>query len=252
MPTGIIPHMQLDDDSTAAKRLVANIEKRLEALGLSARKASIQAGSGPDLIRDIGRGRIPAADKMHAIARVLQTTVDELMRPGAGVREDVEPYQVESDFPATREVQIAIPGYAQIAVVDVRPGMGGPAEVLDTAQETRLFPNELLTALRARPEDLRFMRVVGPSMTGMLEHDDWVLVNITQRNPSQPAIFMVWDGIGVVCKWVERVYGVQPPRIRLISNNPTFTPFELTIGADENDFAEAMILGRVVWYARAI
>lgn len=66
-------------------RLLAIIDERLQALGLSERKASLNAVGKPDFIRDIRRrGHSPKADKLAALARVLQV-------PPARLLEAVEP-----------------------------------------------------------------------------------------------------------------------------------------------------------------
>jgi SOS-response transcriptional repressor LexA len=66
---GNIPHMSND--------VLERIDRRLEALGLSPRKASIDAGLGPDAIRDLKRKpeSSPTLRTLSALAPVLRTTV---------------------------------------------------------------------------------------------------------------------------------------------------------------------------------
>lgn len=136
--------------------------------------------------------------------------------------------------------------YEPIVFLEIRPGMGGGGYEDLTDASTVLFPSRLVrTQLGARPDELRVVEVEGPSMLPMLESGDQVLVNIAKRNPSQPGIFCLFDGFGIVCKLVERIRGTDPPMLRIISANPLFKPDEVT---EE----EAHIIGRVVWFARRL
>jgi phage repressor protein C with HTH and peptisase S24 domain len=136
--------------------------------------------------------------------------------------------------------------YELITALDIRPGMGGGAyEGIPNASKV-LFPRRLVRdQLGARPDDLRVVEVEGPSMLPMLESGDQVLVNINKRNPSQPGIFCLWDGFGIVCKLVERVPQTDPARLRILSANTAFSPYEIMED-------EANIVGRVVWFARRL
>lgn len=72
-----------------------------------------------------------------------------------------------------------------------------------------------------------------------LSSGDRVIVDRADRDPSQGAIFAVWDGSGVIVKQVEPVRGSDPLRIICKSLNPRYEPFELLL--DEN----AHIIGRI-------
>lgn len=72
-----------------------------------------------------------------------------------------------------------------------------------------------------------------------LSSGDRVIVDRADRDPSQGAIFAVWDGSGVVVKQVEPIRGSDPLRIICKSLNPRYEPFELIL--DEN----AHIIGRI-------
>lgn len=72
-----------------------------------------------------------------------------------------------------------------------------------------------------------------------LSSGDRVIVDRADRDPSQGAIFAVWDGSGVIVKQVEPIRGSDPLRIICKSLNPRYEPFELIL--DEN----AHIIGRI-------
>lgn len=72
-----------------------------------------------------------------------------------------------------------------------------------------------------------------------LSSGDRVIVDRADRDPSQGAIFAVWDGSGVIVKQIEPVRGSDPLRIICKSLNPRYEPFELIL--DENTH----IIGRI-------
>ncbi len=92
---------------------------------------------------------------------------------------------------------------------------------------------------------LAVVEVRGDSMEPTLSSGDRVLVNMTDRQVSQPGIFIIYDGDGTVVKRVEKIPGSSPPRIVLISDNPIHGRYE--IGSDD-----VQIVGRVVWRAGRI
>ena len=148
----------------------------------------------------------------------------------------------------------APPAYAAIPVADVRAGMGGPGAIMsDQPIAYRYFPEEELRALRVKPENLWCHRADGTSMAPDFQDGDLLVIDTSQRNPSPPRIFTIWDGFGLVTKYVERVIGSSPPRVRLLSMNPAFPPYEVTIGdRGELEGEEAFIVGRVVFVQRAL
>ena len=92
---------------------------------------------------------------------------------------------------------------------------------------------------------LRAMSVQGDSMLPTLQDSDTILVDLNQRNPIPPGIFVLHDGMGLVAKRLEHVPFSDPPRVRIISDNTRYSPYECT--ADEIN-----IVGRVRWYGREL
>lgn len=100
--TGIIPndHNQVLRDISVMSQdeLLRRIKDRLKAVGLSERQAVIQANVGIDFIRDMRRrGHSPKAEKLAALARVLQ-------KPPSYFLEALEPDSVSSLVPPLRVV----------------------------------------------------------------------------------------------------------------------------------------------------
>ena len=78
--------------------------------------------------------------------------------------------------------------------------------------------------LRAKPADLRIMHVEGDSMLPTLHHGDIVLVDLARRAPTPPGIFVLHDGMGLVAKRLDHIPNSEPPRVRIISDNPSTRP----------------------------
>lgn len=230
--------MQSDDIGAT---IAAQVRWRMGKAGLNPKSLSKEASLNETYVRDIlvGKSKNPRSRELGQLAKALKCSADDLKTP-----------LPEEHMGNTADLPTPPPDtdddYVEIAYLYLRPGMGGGGyEDLNDAVMVR-FPRRLIRdQLGARPEDIRVVEVEGPSMEPMLESGDQVLVNIAKRNPSQPGIFCLWDGFGIVCKLVERIRNTDPPKVRIISANPVFQPEELT---EE----EAHIIGRVVWFARKL
>ena len=89
------------------------------------------------------------------------------------------------------------------------------------------------------------MHVEGDSMLPTLHHGDIVLVDLARRAPTPPGIFVLHDGMGLVAKRLDHIPNTDPPRVRIISDNPWYSPYEGTA-------EEVNIIGRIRWFAREI
>lgn len=156
--------------------------------------------------------------------------------------DDMEP-------PAHREVASwSVPSeYVPIATLDIRAGAGGGG-IINGAflASPRYFESGFVAhELRAAPEDLCLVEIEGQSMEPLLSHGDTVIVDRRKVNISMEGIFVLFDGDGVVCKWVEIDREKELPTLKIRSENQRFQPYEVLA---EN----CQILGRVVWLSRRL
>lgn len=139
-----------------------------------------------------------------------------------------------------------------VAELDIRAhsGAGGMIEMSEGDEDAVVaryaFPRAHFKAtFGAEPDGINIFEIVGDSMLGTLMPGEKVFVNRNDRMPSPPGIFVVWDGLGLVLKRVSFVPHSDPPRVKIISDNPRYEPYERNLD-------EAYIQGRVIgsWQRR--
>jgi len=220
--------------TTLADRLRA----RARQLGMNAREVAEQARVNRSFVYDIMRGRSehPNLEKLDKVAEAIKVDRRWLLH-GKGEVEGDEPVMDEE-----KEAFVAVPS------VEVTASMGGGKIVADEVEngEPYHFKSSWIThRLRANPANLRIMHVEGDSMMPTLHDGDVVLVDLARTLPTPPGIFVLFDGMGLVAKRLEHIPNSDPPRVRIISDNTFYTPYERT--ADE-----IKIIGRIRWFGREI
>lgn len=117
----------------------------------------------------------------------------------------------------------------------------GRPQATEVAKAEWLFPDSWLRGemrLSGRSTDL--IAIDGPSMLPDLAPGDRVLVDRSNTDPKQDAIFAIRDGDSVIVKHVQLLRNSEPPRIICRSSNPKYEPFELIL-----DGEHVSIIGRV-------
>lgn len=156
---------------------------------------------------------------------------------------DTEPRMVEGT--EGRDVGDIPPGI--ILQVDVSLGMGGGGvthvtDLMSPHGETyaaegikgfwQLPPDVVASLFRVPVHRVRCFEAHGDSMTPTISNGDYVFVDVGHRVPSPPGIYALADALGgVILKRVEisTKRGVDPVRVRLISDNLHHTPEDLTL-----------------------
>lgn len=122
----------------------------------------------------------------------------------------------------------------------------GEGSTGDGDETSMSFSRDLIfNDLRADPEKLLAILAEGNSMQPDFMGGDQILVDTRRTSLAQPGAFCIWDGDGHVIKYIERVQGSDPPRIRIISANGLYEPTERLT-------EEVNIIGRVVWFGRRV
>jgi phage repressor protein C with HTH and peptisase S24 domain len=217
--------------------------------GYSRKKLAEMVRTGETQIVKLERGeRRLTQHWMERIAKALEVEPADLMPKKPSLKADsFDPdAPPEPDLPLGEDSDpLHIPGPMPggIREVDVRASAGTGA-VVDYEGENHIWglPEYWVrTMLNAPPADLRIITIEGDSMISDppkrrdLEPGDKVVVNIADRVPSPPGIFVLHDGLGLIAK---RLYHDEGKVVVASNNNayPTKT----------YDLADVNILGRVV------
>ena len=196
------------------------------------------AGINRSFVYDIMRGRSenPNLEKLDQVAQTLNVERNWLLH-GIG--------DVDGESPIMEDPMEA---FVSIPSVEVTASMGGGNLITDEVENGEPYNFQrswIVHDLKADPANLRIMHVEGDSMMPTLHSGDVVLVDLARRSPTPPGIFVLFDGMGLVAKRLENIPNNDPPKVRVISDNTFYSPYERT--ADE-----VSIIGRIRWFAREI
>lgn len=197
-----------------------------------------RVGTGRSQIVKLERGeRRLTVDWLKRLATALDCQPADLM--------DDDDLHVETvpdlPEPETRHGLVYVPEY------DVRAA-AGDGFVIDEETQKGVWPFAqpyLRYVLGVASSQLAVVEVVGDSMSPTLESGDRVLVDVADKRPSPPGIFMLWDGDGTVVKRLERIPNSEPATLVIMSDNPHHGRYERLV-------EETAIVGRVVWFARRL
>jgi len=208
----------------------------MKVLNLNPKSLSQKASLNDTAVRDIleGRSKNPRHDTLQKIAKALGCTLSDLTgeRPMRAPVEKVHQGNTVS-----------------IYELDVHAGSGmgtdGDTALLATQEASAIVGVHTMPATSFREAygvpsgHIRIIPVKGNSMEPTLWPGQRVMVDIEDKVPSPPGIFVVWDGLALVLKFVEVVPNSDPLKVRISSANKNFMAYERTLD-------EAHINGRVV------
>ena len=222
----------------ANQALVERLRIAMERSHTNARELAEKAEVGRSFVYDIlsGKSTNPTTQKLASIAKVLGVSMAYLL------------YGEESWGERPRD-DLAFSGNAHddvvtIASIAVEASAGGGTLITDEREDKPFFFRRswVRRKLNVSTNDLRVIDVRGDSMLPTLSGGDVVLVNLKDRAPSPPGIFVLFDGLGLV---VKRLEFHNPEAIQIISDNPQYAPYTRAL-------KETNIIGRVVWFAREL
>jgi len=214
------------------------LRARARQLAIAPADLATLAGVNRSFVYDILRAHStrPSPERLDRIADVLKVDRYWLLN-GEG--------RVEGERPAA---DLAEAEFVAIAYVAARPSMGDGSEPSDEARPDAAYwfrRSWVRQALGTAPSRLRLLQVEGDSMLPTLEDGDTVLVDLSRKSPSPAGIFVLHDGLGLVAKRLEHVPMSELPRLRIISDNPHYAPYECLA-------SEVTIVGRIRWFAREL
>lgn len=216
-----------------AERIVRLMKER----NLSERKLCKDADLKEDAIRSIRLGRKPRVETVQAIADYFGVDLKELL---GGETTNDETTMSTGHMVSIDELDVRAGAGGNDAVVSMLDSDGGDYVERIALRSRWTVPIEMAwPATRATPNRLKIISVIGNSMVPDFRPGQNVLVDTTDRVPSPPGVFVLWDGLALVVKLVEYIPHSDPAIVRIMSKNPDFQTYERLID-------EAYIQGRVV------
>ena len=219
-----------------SEKLIRELERRMKALNLDAKTTSVRAGLGESFVRDILRKKSvePKRSGLVKIAKVLGCAYYDLTgeRPPA-------PRASSSDAETVSINELDVHVASGEGFADDAGGLMARHEDAAVTGVHTYPANSFREAYGINPDRVRIIPVRGTSMEPELWSGQRVMVDIEDQTPSPPGIFIVWDGLGLVLKYVEVVANSDPVRVRISSAHQAFKPYE-------RNLEEAYINGRVI------
>lgn len=249
----------MEESDESEPHLHRMLRAEMKRRGLNQHSLAAAAGLKPDAIRDIFRSKSssPRMPTLRALADYLGLTFGQLLGiDDDGSRVNFGMADRPTALPSIPEhTPRNLPGVPEI---DGLGGAGSGSDGLieaftmgatdiisaDAVKDYWGLPDTYLKGeLGVQREWVRILEIKGDSMFPTLQSTDRAMINLRDRNLSQPGIFAFFDGYGVGVKRFEIVHGADVPSLRVISDNPIHAPYVMTA-------EEAHIIGRVFWVAR--
>lgn len=234
-----IEEADFDKNSIANLKLIKRLQDQMQKMQINARELAEKAHVGRSFVYDIlsGKSLNPTTKKLSAVADVLGVDVPFLL--GQKTQNSKQAQNSLKENSANFEDTVSI------SSVRVEVSAGGGSIIAEEADDKPYFfrASWVRDRLGVKDSDLRIITVRGDSMQPTLFDGDTVLVNVMQKQPTPPGIFVLFDGVGLVVKRLEFVPDIGV--VRIISDNPQYSQYKRSLN-------EINIIGRVVWFAREL
>lgn len=110
----------------------------------------------------------------------------------------------------------------------------------ETPQGQWMMPATMFQSRTSAPaEKIKIFKVQENAMAPEFSHGEHVVVDISDREPSPPGVFIISDGFGQLLRRCEFVAGSRPPKVRISAHEKTFQTQTL-------ELKEFQIIGRVI------
>ena len=204
--------------------IVARIRSQMDKIGINARELAEKASVGKSFVYDIlsGKSSNPTSKKLMAIAEVLQVPLAYLVGSDDGLCE------------------VTSGGVVPITHLEA---CTNDNEQSATKYDRFYVPNN--SRLPFNTGFLRFYDVKGDSMSPTLFGQDIVLVDISDKVAHPAGVFAIKDSIGILIRRLEYIRDSSQIVLHVVCDNKKYSSYECGVEDIE-------ILGRIIWYARAL
>ncbi|ABD43247.1 ECH_1013 family putative transcriptional regulator [Anaplasma phagocytophilum] len=211
----------MEEHGGCSSIVASRIRSQMDKIGVNARELAEKASVGKSFVYDIlsGKSSNPTSKKLMAIAEVLQVPLAYLVGSDDGLCE------------------VASGGISPISYLE--------DEGVDGSIKYEKFYVPANTKLPFHTEHLRFYDVKGDSMSPTLFGQDIVLVDISDKVAHPAGVFAIKDSIGILIRRLEYIRDSSKIVLHVVCDNKKYSSYECAVEDIE-------ILGRVIWYARAL
>lgn len=180
---------------------------------------------------------VPDSKKVRPLAAFLKVSPEDLWKRIGPAHE----MTIISDHSGIDEHAARRHASVTVHELDIRAAMGGGNEVLSELPiaEWSIPENVLNSQTLAPASALKIIQALGGSNEPEIPSGARLMIDTSDRRPSPPGYFAIWDGLGLVVKRVEYLLNSDPPTIRISSANPQYQVYERTLD-------EVSIAGRVM------
>ncbi len=217
------------------------LKSRAEELGFSLKDLSLSLGKNHSYLQQFitkGSPRTLPLELAAKLAPLLQLDASVLLPEG--LDRATREYLADNILPFDRQRNEALT--VPVPEFDVHLSAGG-GQLVEAENVKREWPfpiDYLRHVIGINHEDAAIAEVRGDSMAPTLNAGDMVMVNMRDKDPTQPGVFVIFDGDGTVIKRLEKVPLSEPVELVLISDNQLHSKY--TVPAEQ-----VMIVGRVCW-----
>jgi transcriptional regulator with XRE-family HTH domain len=215
----------------AAQKLAERLKVQMDDTGMNAREIAERASVGRSFIYDIlsGKSANPTVSKLAAVAEILGVSVPYLIN---GEDEGDEYSSGRQNFITISPISALLSPEGELVI-----------EKASRVAGLSFHKSWIKKRLKIDQENLCIVYVQGDAMTPTLQHEDMLLIDMSQQSPTPPGLYVLYDGIGLAVKRLEYIAGSQPPSVRIISDNGKYNSYE-------DSLENTRIIGRVVWFSR--
>lgn len=227
-----------------------NLRQLMDLRGLSENRLATETGVPQPTIHRVLSGRVadPRDGTLRPLADYFGVTVEQ-MRTGlpashAGTPGTIPAYAVKAfehgdELDGDREVLVAV-----VDVV-VSGGHGSPAPEFVETSFRMAYQLSWFHQVRAKPEDVKVMKVFGDSMERTLFNGDRIAVNTGDKEVADGRVYVFMTPGPYPDIKVKRLYRTADGRLRIVSDNPDKTQYpDEYLTADE--VPGLHMIGRVI------
>lgn len=214
-----------------------NIERRMQEQGISAAKLADLVKTSRATISHIINGKSKKSTLLPDIAKALNTTVEELLKPASNVGGIGKIEAWDSRTPLELD-EVELPLFREVAL---SAGIGS-TEVIENHGAKLRFARSTLSRNGIMPEHAACCYVNGDSMEPVLPSGSTVAIDTANKLIVDGKMYAIDQG-GMLR--VKYLYRIPSGGIRIRSANREEYPDEEVYPQSEEEFR---ILGRVFWY----